>query len=89
MCKCQCPRVNFLDLFNAKITAKGTWTWTNKSTNMSSTETSTAATATVGGPGYGYPGGTLITVYYDTIYNTFGSCSDPPSTPIPWLGETC
>src|ERR1035438_8686963 len=62
---------SFLDLFNAKITAKNTWTWTNKSTTTASTETSTAATATVGGPAYGYTGGTLVEVYYDTIYNTF------------------
>jgi hypothetical protein len=63
--------VNFLDLFSAKITAKGTWTWTNKSTNTTSTETSSAATAVVGGPAYGYTGGSLIEIYYDTIYNTF------------------
>jgi hypothetical protein len=63
--------VNFLDLFSAKITAKGTWTWTSKSTNMASFETSSAATATIGGPAYGYPGGALIQVYYDNVYNTF------------------
>ena len=63
--------VNFLDLFNAKITAKGTWTWTSKTTNMTSFETSSAATAMVGGPAYNYQGGTAIQVYYDTVYNTF------------------
>lgn len=62
---------NFLELFSAKITAKGTWTWTSKSTNMSSLDTSSAATAVIGGPAYGYTGGTSLQLYYDTVYNTF------------------
>lgn len=63
--------VGFLDLARATLKDTATWQWTNKSSRSSATGTSQSASVTIGGPAYGYLGGTVMQVYFDTVYKTF------------------
>ena len=62
---------NYLEF--AKETLKDTTSleWTNKSSQSSTTGTSQSASVTVGGPAFGYPGSTVMDIYFDTMYKTF------------------
>jgi hypothetical protein len=57
----------------AKVALKdeSSWQWTSKSTKSASAATSQTASVTIGGPGFHYPGPTLVKIYLDTLFHTF------------------
>jgi hypothetical protein len=67
------------ELFNVKITASRSFSWKNTSSYSQSAGTTQSAAFTIGGPAFGYKGLVDITVYWDSIYNSymFAFSSDP------------
>jgi hypothetical protein len=58
-------------LVTATLADKASWTWTDKSEYSTQAGTTQTASLSIGGPAFGYPGPTLLEIYFDTMYQTF------------------
>lgn len=76
----------FLSFFKETLTVSGKLTWTHTAKQSLSREIVNTAELEIGTPSFDYRGSTLVSVYWDSLYNTF-MFAPGPEGPVQLQGE--